>query len=213
MKINKKYLLVSTIIILLPIVFGLVMYDKLPETVAIHYDINGVADGFTKNIYFILGVPLFLFVIHIFSIFVTINDPKHKNIPTKIYGLVYWIVPVISSSTMFMLYSKILTDKIDIVKFMNFFTGIIFLLVGNYLPKCRQNYTIGIKLPWTLANEDNWNKTHDFAGKLWVICSIILILINIFYANYIIPLIILSIMIFIPIIYSYVIYIKTKVTH
>ena len=50
--------------------------------------------------------------------------------------------------------------------------GIVFVVSGNYLPKSRQNYTIGIKLPWTLADVDNWNKTHRLAGALWIAAGI-----------------------------------------
>ena len=46
-------------------------------------------------------------------------------------------------------------------------------MIGNYLPKCRQNYTVGIKLPWTLNDINNWNKTHRMAGVLWIICGIL----------------------------------------
>ena len=53
--------------------------------------------------------------------------------------------------------------------------GMVLIAVGNYLPKARQNYTIGIKLPWTLANEENWNRTHRFAGYLWVVCGILMV--------------------------------------
>ena len=46
-----------------------------------------------------------------------------------------------------------------------------FILVGNYFPKIRQNRTMGIKVKWALENEENWNATHRFGGKVWVICG------------------------------------------
>ena len=54
--------------------------------------------------------------------------------------------------------------------------GVLYIVLGNYLPKCRQNYTIGIKLPWTLSNEDTWNYTHRMAGKWWIGGGILTIL-------------------------------------
>ena len=47
--------------------------------------------------------------------------------------------------------------------------GIAFAGLGWYMPKFRQNYFVGFKLPWTLENEDNWNETHKVAGKVWLI--------------------------------------------
>ena len=58
----------------------------------------------------------------------------------------------------------------------NLFLGIVFLAVGNYMPKTRQNYTIGIKIPWALNDTENWNKTHHFAGIIWIVCGVILII-------------------------------------
>ena len=54
--------------------------------------------------------------------------------------------------------------------------GLLFVVIGNYLPKARRNYTIGIRLPWTLANEENWNRTHRIGGFLWVIGGILMII-------------------------------------
>ena len=51
--------------------------------------------------------------------------------------------------------------------------AVILIVVGNYLPKCRQNYTIGIKLPWTLADEENWDYTHRMAGKWWILGGVL----------------------------------------
>ena len=50
--------------------------------------------------------------------------------------------------------------------------GLVFIIIGNYLPKCKQNYTVGIKLPWTLNSEENWNKTHRLAGYVFMLCGI-----------------------------------------
>ena len=62
-----------------------------------------------------------------------------------------------------------------IVKIVNVLIGVVFLIIGIYLPKCKRNYTFGIRVKWTLENEENWNATHHFGGKVWVIGSIFLI--------------------------------------
>jgi uncharacterized membrane protein len=46
--------------------------------------------------------------------------------------------------------------------------GIVFAIMGWYMPKLHQNYFAGFKLPWTLENVDNWNETHKLAGKVWL---------------------------------------------
>ena len=58
--------------------------------------------------------------------------------------------------------------------------GIIFIIIGNYLPKCKRNSFIGIRTPLTLSNDDIWFKTHRFGGKVFVIFGIIFTLISSF---------------------------------
>ena len=54
--------------------------------------------------------------------------------------------------------------------------GLMFAAIGNYFPKCRPNRTVGIRIIWTLGSEENWNATHRFAGKVWVIGGLIMVL-------------------------------------
>ena len=82
--------------------------------------------------------------------------------------------------------------------------GIIFMVIGNYLPKTRPNYTIGIRLPWTLYDEENWVKTHRLAGKTWLFCGI-LIFFNAFIqlAVGLVIILTLVVMLGVPVMYSY----------
>ena len=54
--------------------------------------------------------------------------------------------------------------------------GLMFAAIGNYFPKCRPNRTVGIRISWTLGSEENWNATHRFAGKVWVIGGFAMVL-------------------------------------
>ena len=78
------------------------------------------------------------------------------------------------------------------------------MAIGNYMPKIRRNYTIGISLPWTLDNNDNWIRTHRLAGKMWVIGGVLLF-VNAFIqiAVDLVVLLIFGIVIVVPMIYSY----------
>ncbi|MCK9482692.1 MAG: SdpI family protein, partial [Bacteroidia bacterium] len=80
-------------------------------------------------------------------------------------------------------------------------------------PKSKQNFTIGIRLPWTLASEENWNKTHRFAGWVWTIGSLILIITSIIgFSALTIFIVITALMSIIPIVYSYIYYQKEEET-
>ena len=90
--------------------------------------------------------------------------------------------------------------------------GLMLLVVGNYLPKCRQNYTVGIKVPWTLASEENWDATHRLAGKLWVAGGVVILLLAIqpWIPAFPMSLVIMLAVTFVPMIYSFVYYIKME---
>ena len=58
--------------------------------------------------------------------------------------------------------------------FSGLLVGILFLVIGNYLPQCKPNYFIGIRTPWTLSNEEVWRKTHRFSRKVFIVLGIIM---------------------------------------
>ena len=90
--------------------------------------------------------------------------------------------------------------------------GAVAIVLGNYLPKCKQNRTIGIKVKWTLESEENWNRTHRFAGRLWFVCGILLAACALLPEKtaYIATAPLVAVITFLPIAYSYIIFRKTK---
>jgi uncharacterized membrane protein len=125
--------------------------------------------------------------------------------------LVLWICPVLGLVLNCLVYSTALGYAVDVEIIMPLLVGLMFIIVGNLLPKCRQSYTMGIKLPWTLANEENWNKTHRLGGKLWVVGGIVTMA-TAFVGSFWILLGVLIVMVAAPTIYSYCLYRKQSKT-
>ena len=204
---NKKLVVITSIIILLPILVSLCFWNQLPEQVPIHWNIHGEIDGYASRFVAVIVLPLVLFVLHFVCAFATMMDPKHKNISDKIWILILSICPVLSILLMYMMVGSALGMEIDVNAILPVFLGAMFVVIGNYLPKCKQSYTVGIKIPWTLNSEENWNKTHRFAGPCWVIGGIMVMFTGLF-ENEILIMVIALIMVFAPIIYSYMYYVK-----
>ncbi len=211
LKENKKTLIITSILILLPIVVGLFLWNQLPDKIATHFDRNGVADGWSSKAFAVLGLPIFLLAVHLICSVATCADPKNQRINDKIFKLILWICPIVSwfgslSTSGSSLGWNFNTANVGII-----LVGIIFVIIGNYLPKCRQNYTVGIKLPWTLHDEENWNRTHRFAGKLWMIGGILFSVLAVTgYGNtWILPATMI-VMVLVPMIYSFLYYLKHK---
>ena len=208
-KRNKVTLIITSIIILIPIIAGLIMWDQLPDSIAIHWNAEGVADGFSSKAFAVFGFPAFLLAIHWVCTVITSVDPKSKNIDAKPMTLVLWICPVMSLLVGTFVYATALGYELSIEIIMPLIMGALFVFIGNYMPKCSQNYTIGIKIPWTLNDEENWNKTHRFAGILWVIGGVVIMATSLFGSVYIFLGITLA-MAFAPMVYSYVYYRKHR---
>ena len=175
---RKGMLILSLLVILLPMGLGLFLWNQLPDQVPIHFGLNGQADNYAGKAFVVFGLPLLMAALQVLLLVVTMADPKGKNIAAKPFGLLLWICPLVSLFCGTMTYAKALALPVDINLVGGLFLGLMFLVVGNYLPKCRRNYTIGIKVPWALDNEENWNATHRFAGKLWVISGAVIVVLS-----------------------------------
>ncbi len=208
---NLKKLLLTSVVILLPIVAGIILWNKLPDSVPVHFGPSGEADDFASRGVAVFVMPLFLVAIHWLCMLATAADPKHKNINAKLLGLALWICPLISLLVNGVVYTTALGYAINVTMVMGLFFGCLFVVIGNYMPKCRQSYTLGIKLPWTLSDEDNWNRTHRFAGRLWTVGGLVMIVTAFFGEVLAYAMVgIILVMVIIPTIYSYRLYKKTK---
>ena len=209
LKDNKKTLIITSILTILPILVGVFFWNRLPDVMATHFGTNNEANGFTSKAFAVFGLPLILLAVEWFGALVTSHDPKKQNISPKMFAFVLWIIPVVSLLGAATIYPYNLGYQMDITFIAELLIGVIFIVVGNYLPKARQNYTIGIKIPWTLANEENWNRTHRLAGYLWVIGGILMViaaLTGIAKTQWMIA--VFFILVIVPFVYSYWLHVK-----
>lgn len=206
-KRNLKTLILTTVIILLPILAGLLLWNQLPDQIPTHWDINGDVDAWSSKPFAIFGLPLFIAAIHWVCFLITTADPKNQNIDGVMLHLTLWICPAISLLCNSLVLCVGLGMDISVEFIMPLILGAMFLVLGNYLPKCKQNYTIGIKVSWTLADEANWNATHRFAGWVWTIGSL-LIMAMAFFGNLWLMLAAILVMALAPFLYSYLYYRK-----
>lgn len=209
----KKYmkqLIISSVAILLPIVIGLILWNALPGRFATHWGIDGQADGWSGKAFAVFVPPLSMLAAHWLCFCLTALDPKAKEQNKKVFNMIFWVCPVLSLACSGMMYALALGTEFSITSILIPGMAIVFILIGNYLPKCKQNYTIGIKISWTLSNEENWNATHRFAGKLWVFCGLGMMFLAFLPMDMaILPMfLIIMVMGFVPMIYSWAYYKK-----
>jgi len=206
----KWRLLISSLLILLPTLFGLIMWDKLPEKMATHWGTTGDADGWSSALFAVVGFPLVLLAIHWLCMIITFCDKKQDNQSRKAFEMIFWIMPATTLFVSGMMYATALGVELNMFAYISVLLGVMFIVIGNYLPKCKQSRTLGIKIRWTLANEENWNKTHRLGGKIGVICGVLTLLCA-FLPSKVFPFVAIGLIlanVVIPTVYSYRLYRK-----
>jgi len=130
-----RIFVITSLVCLLPILLGLSLWDKLPDTMAIHFDVYGNADGFASKGFVVFGIPLLMVLLQAFCCF--INDLNaHKHGERKKFELVTkWIIPYLTVILQVVTLGIGLGWNLDVRKVVSLIIGIMFIVMGNYLPK------------------------------------------------------------------------------
>lgn len=150
MKIAKWKMVVSSVLVLLPGAVCSLM--------------DGGFGGLIISIVLLAG--------HWLSIGITAKDPGNAQQSGKVLDMLLWIMPVLSALEAGIMHGAQRGLFIHPALFLNVMLGILCMVIGNYMPKTRRNATIGVKIKWTLENDENWNATHRFTGKVWMAAGI-----------------------------------------
>lgn len=130
-----KTFIITSLVCLLPILFGLSLWNKLPETMAIHFNVYGEADNFASKGFVVFGLPVMMVVLQGVSCLIyDLNSHKHGE-RKKFENVTKWIIPLITVVLQVITIGYSLGWNIDIRKTVAFIVGVIFLVTGNYLPK------------------------------------------------------------------------------
>ena len=194
----------------IPFIYAAYLYPSLPEIIPTHFNIKGEADGFggKDSIYVgpsIMGMAS-LFT-YFFLTYIKKIDPKRaEQMEDGLFQKFgFFTVLFLTALSMVILYTTT-HQGISIEKLLFPMMGLAFAGMGLYMPKIKQNYFAGFKLPWTLDNEDNWNATHKIAGKVWLYGGVIQFFAGLVFssvASFVIFFIAMVVMVLVPTIYSY----------
>lgn len=194
---NKIKLLISSIVIILPTLAALILKDLIEPKVMGAWHFTWV-------------LPVILVAVNLILHLITFRENEAVEQNKKIVEISYWIIPALSVyiSGVFMLLSLGYDNLIGAIFSVLF--GAMFIIIGNYTPKAVRNRYFGVKIKWTLANEENWNATHRVTGKAWVITGLVVLLGAFLPEMTAVYLILVAIIpaVFIPVIYSYAFYRK-----
>lgn len=195
---------------MIPMLVGIILWGRLPENIATHFSSTGEVNGWSPKAFAVFGIPAFILVCHLICVAATLADPRRYGINRTMLKIIFWVCPVVSLMCGMGIYGYILgVQMLRLGNLSNVVMGIFFIIIGNYMPKCRRNYTLGIKTPWTLSSEENWNRTHRLSGWLFILAGV-LTLISVLIQMPMLMLVSLLSAALLPAVYSFVIYLKEK---
>lgn len=165
----------SILLLVAMVIIGWWAYPHLPQTMPSHWNYKGEIDRYTGKLAGVIFMPAISVGIYLLLLVLPFLDPRRENY--KKFSGTYQKIKFGMIVFFFVLYSVIILFSLGYISNMTtamlFIMSMLFMLLGNYLGKIRQNYFVGIKVPWTLADEEVWNKTHRLGGKLWVATGVI----------------------------------------
>ena len=161
------------LLIIAPFIYGALIFPNLPSKIPTHFNIEGKADawGGPSSIFIGPGImgAVSIFVYVLLSNLKKFDPKKYDEANDALYkDFAVLTVAFLSILSLIIIYSSTHADQINVGKLLLPLIGLSFAGLGWYMPKFKQNYFVGFKLPWTLENETNWNETHKVAGKLWL---------------------------------------------
>lgn len=197
------------IILLAPFPFLAFTWDLFPESVPVHFNINGEPDNYAPKAVGLLGLPLVNIALYVFLQLIPSIDPKKKNFPLFEggYRAIRAVVHILLVFIFFVISAYTLGYKFDMSLTVTYAMVLMILLLGNYMSSVRPNYFVGVRTPWTLANETVWKKTHRLTARLWVTASVIMLVTLPFVPSALIVLLcVIGLITIIPVVYSYIIF-------
>jgi len=189
-------------------------YPQLPPTVATHWNVRGVADGFSSRTVAVAIMPLVIIgLTGLLNVLPTL-DPRHANY-AKFIGT-YWLIA--NAVILFilvghgMIIATGLGYPVKVDRFMPIGVGLLLIVLGNFLTRVEPNWFIGIRTPWTLSSDTVWRKTHRTGGWLMVLAGFFIAASVFLPQGAFLPLLIAAIliMVVIPIVQSYILWKREK---
>ena len=176
-KENKVTFILTSILTLLPLFIGLIFWNKLPDQIATHFLFDGTPDRYSSKAFVVFVIGAYMFVIHmILSLVTAFGSNKYGNMGKIPFRVCLWICPIVAIFVSAIMYTYAAGVHIDVAFCGMLFAAVLFLILGNYMPKTKQNHFMGTRVKWTLESKKNWAHTHRFTGWVMIACGVIFLI-------------------------------------
>jgi uncharacterized membrane protein len=209
-KIGSLHSIIQIIIIITSIILSIYFYQNFPARVPMHWNVAGEIDGWGSRGFGAFLLPGILIAMYFLFELTTRIDPRRERYAEfkKTYSIIKTAIMLVFFCIYIITSLASLGYSVSISFWMPFIIGLLFVVLGNYFGKIRSNFFVGIKVPWTLSNEEVWNKTHRLGGKLFILGGLMMMFMGFMPIVVRMPLFILIMIVVavLPIVYSYFLY-------
>lgn len=206
--------IIQIAVLLTSIVLSIYFYQHFPARVPTHWNVSGEVDSYGSRAFGAFIFPAILVAIYfLFGLLPKIDPRKERYAEfTKVYSIFKTAFMLVFLGIYIITGLNSLGQPVSVSFWVPLSIGLLFVVIGNYFGKIRSNYFVGIKVPWTLNNEEVWNKTHRLGGKMFILGGLMMMAMGFAPVASRLPLFIALILIIavVPIVYSYVIYKRLK---
>ena len=133
--IKWKTLIVTSLVCLLPILLGIALWQKLPSSVPIHFDINNNPDNFASKEFAVFGMPVLMVLLQFICCIITDANSKKHGERKKFEKVVKWIIPLLTVVLQIITFCYAIGYKVDIRRVVSVIVGVMLVVIGNYMPK------------------------------------------------------------------------------
>lgn len=182
MKLSWRVELIQLFIIAAMFAAAALAWQNAPERIPVHWNIHSEVDRYGGKVEGLLAIPLLALGIYALLAIVPRFDPGRRNYQS--FAKAYNVIRIATTCFLAALYTVILLVtfgyRVDMNTVILLMMGVLFIVLGNYLPKLRPNWFAGIRTPWTLSSQLSWDKTHRLAGWLFLLMGALFLIVAIF---------------------------------
>jgi uncharacterized membrane protein len=163
------------IIVAIAVAASLFQFSQLPERMPTHWGMNGEINGWSSRLWGASVIPLILLLLALMMRWLPTIDPRRANYPkfAGTFEAIFISIMLLLLFTHFAMLAAAAGYPIRMERWVPVGVGLLFIVLGNLLPRARPNWFVGIRTPWTLSSDRVWEKTHRLAGYVLVIAGII----------------------------------------
>lgn len=163
------------LLLLLALAFGVAQLSHLPADMPTHWNWKGEVDAYTPKTTLVFTFPLITAALYLFLSVIPLIDPLRENFER--FPRVYYWIKVSMVFFMTLVYVGMLLSArglpLDVGVLSRLLAGVVIMFLGAVMGKIKKNYFVGIRVPWTLANEEVWDRTHKFGGQLFILAGVV----------------------------------------